>query len=139
STKVKAFQGRNSVRRVLAVLGIGAAPCVALAWASGCSSEGDGPSGTYVDLGGTYGAEVSVTVVGPGRVTMDGRGIDCPSQCFTKYVFDGPEEARGATGITLTATPTVGARFKGWSFETEELGTRGRGPEACNPVKRPGG
>jgi hypothetical protein len=48
---------------------------------------------------------VSVTVSGPGTVTSSPSGIDCPGSCTGKFLGS----------VTLTATPSAGARFKGWS------------------------
>ena len=81
---------------------------------------------------------LSVSVIGRGRVTANVPGLDCPSDCFAKYVF-ASAAADGAAGkVTLTATPTPGLKFKGWSFSTEPVGTRGRGPASCNPIMRAG-
>ena len=118
---------------------MGITPALALAW-TGCSDDGpDGAGGpVYVDPGGTHGAEITVTIKGRGRVTTNIPGLDCPSDCFAKHVF-ASASAGGASGtISLTATPTPGSRFAGWSFSTEPIGSRGRGPAHCNPVLRPG-
>jgi len=48
---------------------------------------------------------VSVTVSGPGTVTSSPAGIDCPGTCTGRF--------QGS--VTLTATPTAGAVFKGWT------------------------
>ncbi|MBX3230333.1 MAG: hypothetical protein KIT84_03640 [Labilithrix sp.] len=128
---------RRFVRRLPYAATLALAPVAALAYI-GCGDD-DAPSGARVNLdpGGTWGAEVTVTVVGRGRVHSGTRGIDCPTgACFAKYVF--PDNAAdGATGgIQLNATPTAGVKFLGWSFEPTNLGARGRGPEGCNPVTR---
>ena len=114
-------------------------PVIAFAWTGCGDDEPDGAAGpTYVDPGGTHGAEITLTVKGRGRVTSDVPGLDCPSDCFAKHVF-ASATADGAAGkITLKATPTPGSRFSGWSFSTEPVGSRGRGPANCNPVLRPG-
>ena len=49
---------------------------------------------------------ITVTVIGPGHVGGDRRGIDCPSLCVATYPPDGT--------LTLTATPDSGAVFKEW-------------------------
>jgi hypothetical protein len=48
---------------------------------------------------------VSVTVSGPGTVTSSPAGINCPGTCTG--TFQG--------SVTLTATPSGGAVFKGWT------------------------
>jgi hypothetical protein len=48
---------------------------------------------------------VSVSVSGPGAVTSSPPGIDCPTTCTG--TFPG--------SVTLTATPSEGAVFKGWT------------------------
>jgi hypothetical protein len=48
---------------------------------------------------------VSVTVSGPGKVTSSPAGIDCPGTCTAKF--------QGS--VTLAATPTAGAVFRGWT------------------------
>lgn len=116
---------------------LGVTPIAVLAWA-GCSDDPPTAAGggVAVDPGGTHGAEIVVTVIGRGRVTADVPGLDCPSDCFAKYVFSSAS-ADGATGgVRLKATPTPGLRFLGWSFDTESIGSRGRGPSYCNPIKR---
>jgi hypothetical protein len=115
------------------------APTIALVW-MGCSSDngttGYGP--IYVDPGGTYGAEVAVTVVGRGRVRTNANDIDCPSSCLGQYVFKDKSVDAAKGMVSLIAAPTPGSRFTGWSFSTDPSGTKGRGPDNCNPVTRPG-
>jgi hypothetical protein len=48
---------------------------------------------------------VTVTVSGPGTVTSNPAGIVCSTSCAEKF--------KGS--VTLTATPSAGAVFKGWS------------------------
>ncbi len=118
---------------------MGITPVVALAW-TGCADDetGDAAGPVYVDPGGTHGAELTLTVKGRGRVTSNVPGLDCPSDCFAKHVF-ASATADGATStIGLKATPTQGSRFVGWSFSTDPIGSRGRGPANCNPVLRAG-
>jgi hypothetical protein len=131
---------RRRARRVAAVGVVGLSPIIALGWAgAGCGDDdAAGGGGVYVDPGGTYGAEFSVTIVGRGRVQTSLPGVDCPKNCFSKYVFSSATADGAAGGVSLKATPTPGSRFKGWSFQTEPVGSRGRGPDECNPVKRPG-
>lgn len=106
-------------------------------WNSGCSDTT--PGGTpYVDPGGTFGAELSVTVKGRGRVITTVPGLDCPSDCFSKTIYASSTADGAAGGITLRAIPTPGSKFRGWSFANDPVGTRGRGPEPCNPITRPG-
>jgi len=128
---------RRRARRIATLGALGLAPVVAFGW--GCSDDektGVGP--TIVDPGGTHGAEVAVAIIGRGRVQTSIPGLDCPSDCFSKYVFTSKTADGAAGGVTLKATPTPGSRFTGWTFDTEPVGSRGRGPESCNPVKRPG-
>lgn len=126
-------------RRLGAVAALGFTPIVALAWAGCSDDEPDNAAGPrYVDPGGTHGAEITLTVKGRGRVTSSVPGLDCPSDCFAKYVF-ASATADGAAGkVSLKATPTPGSKFSGWSFSTEPVGSKGRGPTNCNPVLRPG-
>lgn len=112
-------------------------PTAALTFA-GCSSDskngGDGH--VTVDPGGTYGAEVAVTIRGRGRVITTIPGVSCPGDCFARFVFADRTQDGAAGGVTLKANPTPGVRFTGWKFEVASLGARGRGPSACNPIKR---
>ena len=48
---------------------------------------------------------VSVMVSGPGTVTSSPAGIDCPGSCTGMF----------QRSVTLTATPSAGAIFKGWT------------------------
>jgi hypothetical protein len=108
-----------------------------LVWA-GCSSSSSGGGGsTTVDPGGTYGAEISVKVVGRGNVSSKLPGIDCPNSCFKRYAFKSAADVGATTGVTLTASVTSDkVRFAGWKLDATPLGTRGRGPDNCNPIVR---
>lgn len=117
---------------------VAATPTAAMAW-SGCSSSSSSNGGTgrvTVDPGGTFGADIGVTVLGRGRVTSNVPGLDCPSSCYAGLVFADKNQDGAAGGVTLKAVATPGARFAGWKFDTATLGARGRGPELCNPVTR---
>jgi Divergent InlB B-repeat domain len=50
---------------------------------------------------------LSLTVVGNGMVTSNPAGINCGTTCTSSYA--------AGTSITLTATPTSGNTFSGWS------------------------
>lgn len=132
SKRMRLVRGRGLVLVFLATT-----PTAALAWSGCSSSSSSGSPITQVDPGGTYGAEVTVTVVGRGRVTSSIAGIDCPGTCSTRYIFKSASDNGAAAGVTLKAiTSTPSATFAGWTFQPGALGTRGRGPEACNPIKR---
>lgn len=124
-------------RRFLFVTAIAVAPVAALI-GFGCSDDEPGPvTRVTVDPGGTFGAEVAVTVVGRGRVTGNiASSIDCPTNCYVRYTFKDGTAPGAANGLGLKAIPTPGARFAGWRFEPDELATKGRGPDNCNPIKR---
>ena len=125
-------------RRLVVVALLALTPSAAIAWA-GCSSSSTN-SGVAPPLppdpGGTFGAEVTVTVIGRGRVTTTIPGLNCPSDCFARFVFGDRSEDGAAGGVTLKAIATKNVRFAGWKFETQPLGARGRGPDSCNPIKR---
>jgi hypothetical protein len=108
-----------------------------LVWA-GCSSSSSGGGGSAtVDPGGVYGAEISVKVVGRGNVSSKLPGIDCPNSCFKRYAFKSAADVGATTGVTLTAQVTSDkVRFAGWKLDATPLGTRGRGPDNCNPIVR---
>ena len=118
---------RLSTRRTIVAVGISITPIAALGWL-GCSDDDPKPTGmAVVDPGGTFGAEVAVTVVGRGRVTGSiANGIDCPSRCYVRYTFTDSSAPGAAAGLGLKAIATRGARFTGWTFETEPLATKGR-------------
>ncbi len=128
---------QRATRRAAVVLAIAVAPTAAVAWA-GCSSSSSsgGGSRTAADPGGTFGAEVAVTVVGRGRVITSLPGVSCPSDCYGSFVFADRNQDGASGGVTLKAIPTKGVRFAGWKFDVAAVGTRGRGPELCSPLKR---
>ncbi len=128
--------GSSRRRTVLALL-VATFPTAALAFA-GCSSDSKngGDGAITVDPGGTYGAEIAVTVVGRGRVVTNLPGLNCPGDCFSRLVFADRNQDGASGTVMLKAIPTPGVRFAGWKFATASLGARGRGPSACNPVKR---
>lgn len=139
-----AMLGRGAGRRWSLVLVLGLSPVAALGW-MGCSDDDSSAPSVLgkPDPGGTWGAQVGVTVIGRGRVSTVGRGIDCPrassgssSGCAATVVFPN-NAADGATGgLTLVAEPNPGGKFLGWTFEPATIGTSGRGPDRCNPVTR---
>jgi hypothetical protein len=105
----------------------------------GCGDDDNATSTALgkADPGGTWGAEVNVTVTGLGRVTSAATGIDCPTgSCFSKFIFDSNSADGANGGAVLQATPTLGAQFLGWSFEAVTLPASGRGPDNCNPLQR---
>ncbi|MEA2746437.1 MAG: hypothetical protein QOI41_580, partial [Myxococcales bacterium] len=99
-----------------------------------CDSSEAAPA--EADPGGTYGAEISLSIIGRGRVTSSPSVVDCPSSCFARIVFASSSVDGGDGGITLIAQETSGAHFMGWSFADVDLGARGRGPSQCSPVTR---
>ena len=128
---------QRATRRAAVVLAIAVLPTAAVVW-SGCSSSSSSPGGsrTAADPGGTYGAEVAVTVVGRGRVISGLTGISCPDDCYGSFVFADRTQDGAAGGLTLKAIATKGVRFAGWKFAVIPVGARGRGPEVCSPLKR---
>jgi hypothetical protein len=119
------------------IAGLIAGPLGALAVA-GCSEDPAEQGMVSVDPGSTYGAEVSLSVTGRGRViSTGGSSIDCPGRCFGRLVVEDRGAAKAPESVTLKAVPTPGARFLGWSFESADLATRGKGQDPCNPVTRP--
>lgn len=90
----------------------------------------------------SFGAEVTVTVVGHGRVTTDdARTVNCPGQCFARVFVDPARVDAGAgdaapPGLGLVARASVGARFARWSFDVVDLGVRASGPSSCSPMFR---
>jgi hypothetical protein len=135
----KARARARRLRRIGTVAAVGLTPVIALAWA-GCGDD-DTPNASIsnVDPGGTWGAEVTVTIKGRGRVLSATPGVDCPGNCFTKYIFANQAADGGSGGLGLKAMATPGSRFTGWTFDTTTpIGSRGRGSPNCNPISRPG-
>lgn len=60
--------------------------------------------------------DLSVTVSGPGSVTSDPAGLDCPATSCTAGFADG-------STVVLTATPTGDASFAGWTGDPACDGT----------------
>lgn len=81
------MESRRRVSRLAVVLVLAATPTAAVAWVgcSSSSSNGGGGGRANVDPGGTYGAEVAVTVIGRGRVITTVAGLNCPSGIRTRY------------------------------------------------------
>jgi hypothetical protein len=104
------------------------------AWA-GCASPEPAAS-AEADPGPTFGAEVTIGVVGRGRVTSTPAGIDCPASCFSRIVLADPSVDGGDGGVSLVATATEGAHFASWTIEELDLGVRARGPSQCSPMTR---
>jgi len=94
------------------------------------------PAAIDVGTGGTYGAEISLSVIGRGRVTSSPPSVDCPSDCFARIVLASASVDGGDGGITLIAQDSPGSHFAGWSFAEVDLGARARGPAACSPMTR---
>jgi Divergent InlB B-repeat domain len=68
---------------------------------------------------------VSVTVNGPGTVTSSPAGIDCPAACNGMF----------PRSVTLTATPSAGAAFRGWTGvcnETAPCSVAGEGSASAS-------
>ena len=86
--------------------------------------------------GGTYGAEISLSIVGRGRVTTVPAAIDCPGTCFARILLPSASVDGGDGGVTLIAEGTSTAHFVGWSFAESDLGVRARGPSQCSPMTR---
>lgn len=106
----------------------------ASAW-SGCK-EDDEDSGADPSTVETYGAEVTVTVVGRGRVTAQPKGIDCPGTCFARIAFVPGEIDAAVTGISLAIEPGTFAHFVRWTFEAIPTPIKSSGPDSCSPMKR---
>jgi hypothetical protein len=97
--------------------------------------SGDGTASSEVP-GGTYGAEISLSIVGRGRVTTAPAANDSPGSCFARILLPGANVDGGDGGITLIAEGTSSAHFVGWSFAESDLGVRARGPSQCSPMTR---
>ncbi|MCA9585495.1 MAG: hypothetical protein KC657_09065 [Myxococcales bacterium] len=130
-------QGKQSARaRAMGAVVAGCAVSSAMFAYAGCSSDETKPGLAPVDPGETFGAEVTLEVVGPGRVlSKEFGGIDCPTSCFETFVFPN-KDSRGVPGITLVAKPTEGVRFLGWKLDAAPTASRGRGPSSCQPITR---
>jgi hypothetical protein len=123
--------------RIVIAVAIAVAPVMGLIELSCSDDETPRVGQISLDPGGTWGAEVSVRVVGRGRVSGSiPTSIDCPGDCYARYTFNSQSDKGAAEGLTLRAIPTEGVRFAGWTFEAEQLGTKARGPDQCSPVKR---
>jgi hypothetical protein len=126
-----------SAWRLLArlTLGILILTMTAIGILSSCDSSA-APAAIDVGTGGTYGAEISLRIIGRGRVTTSPAAIDCPSNCFARIVLPSASADGGDGGITLIAEDTPGAHFAGWTFADVDLGARGHGPPQCSPTTR---
>jgi trimeric autotransporter adhesin len=65
-----------------------------------------------INLSGTGGAALSVTVTGSGTVTSSPAGINCPTTCSAVFA--------GNSQITLNTVPTAGSIFTGWGGDVCE-------------------
>ena len=115
---------------VLCVLAAGAG-----AWACGIDTP-KASATAEVDLGPTFGLEVSIVVRGRGRVVSDPVVLDCPAKCFARVVLSDTSVDGSTAGISLTPSASLGSHFAGWSYESVGLGVRARGPAECSPMKR---
>lgn len=59
--------------------------------------------------------DLAVTVIGIGTVTSSPAGIDCGADCIQTY--------SAGTSVVLTATPSAGNAFNGWSGDCASDGT----------------
>jgi len=136
---VKTTTRKPHVRRLgrgitlVAVLGLPV--CGLYLQTAGCSSSSsNGP--TTAPPGGTFGALVTVHVVGGGRVHSSPAGVDCPGSCAHSFIFDQATDGALA-GVTLTAEGTAAWKFTGFTFNQVNVAGRGEGPAACQPITRP--
>ena len=58
---------------------------------------------------------LTVTTIGQGKVTSNPAGIDCGTDCIESYA--------SGTSVTLTAIPSAGYTFSGWSGDCAGSGT----------------
>lgn len=114
--------------------GLALSTAAASAW-SGCKEDEEG-SGSDPSTVETYGAEVTVTVVGRGRVTGQPKGIDCPGTCFARIAFLPGAIDAAVTGISLAVEPGTFAHFVKWTFEAIPTAIKSFGPDSCSPLKR---
>src|SRR4051794_37590565 len=123
---------RKKMRR-LTVLAVLALPVSGMyLQTAGCSSSSTN-SATTAPPGGTFGALVTVHVVGGGRVSSQPTGVDCPGSCAPSFIFDqGTDGALG--GVKLTAEGTAAWKFTGFTFNQVAVAGRGEGPASCQPI-----
>ena len=82
-------------------------------WSGGCTGTGPCTLTVTADVQvtATFVADGTLTVTlagdGTGRVTSAPAGIDCGATCTASFP--------GGTSVALTATPTAGSTFTGWS------------------------
>jgi sugar lactone lactonase YvrE len=91
------------------VLEIAFAPTQFISYTATITISDNGPvsgSTQTIDLSGTGGASLTVTVIGPGAVSTSPAGISCPETCSATFA--------GNSQVTLMATPNAGAIFTGW-------------------------
>jgi Ca2+-binding RTX toxin-like protein len=92
-------------------------------WGGACEAFGVNPVcnltvSSSIDVGATFnvpGQPVNVNVSGPGTVTTNAGGIDCPPGCSTTV----PQ----GTSVTFTATPSGSAQFDGWQGDCSSFGS----------------
>jgi hypothetical protein len=122
-------------RTALGALLAAVAPMAVLsAWPS---CEPHDPASAGPDLGTTYGAEISLRILGRGSVASTPTAIDCPSTCFARIVLADRSVDGGDGGVTLVANETIGSHFVSWSVDDVDLGVRAGGPPQCSPMTRP--